>query len=189
MSRQWLGALVVLLLACAAACVVSGLRAARAESAAHESLSRLRAQRGELDALRAASIGLVAAPEDRSDLSPAITSALRAAGAGPEALGALTQRSDRSLDPAADRAAGPRSSAGGAAGGLGARERVVSVSLRGMGLAALGLFLAEWRSIEPLWIVAAIELAPSPDADGTVSVVIELRRVYVVSANAAGDGR
>jgi hypothetical protein len=186
MSRHRFGALVALLIVCVVACAVSASRAARAARAkgeAQESLSRLGIQRSELDALRAASPGPIGLPSARADLSPAITLALQAAGSGPEALGSLTQRSDRSLDPAVDR----EREAGGRTDRE-TRERVVSVSLRGMELSAFGAFMAAWRSNEPQWILAAIELAPSPEDDGTVSIVLELRRVYVVGAvSGAGD--
>ncbi len=150
----WLGVAAILGLALGAA----GPRAARArqEAADASALLSTAAHHAErIAALRSLDIGVAADEPSRGGLTERVTGALQRAG--------LPTGTLASLSPEAET---PDAGQGGAR----VVRRRATLTLSGVTLPQVGRFLEAWRSTEPAWTPASIDLSPmggkAPEAGG-----------------------
>jgi hypothetical protein len=157
-------ALIILL--CGAGLWWAGRSAGQARGAARDAsaaLDTVRAQADELAALRAA------VPQDRkpgSGLAARVSAALSASGLPASALSSLSPES-------------------GVNAGAGSTRQRATLVLAGATLPQIGAFLERWRSAEPAWVIASIELNPAqspppiPGADLPLRGTLGLEAVYI----------
>ena len=156
-------------LAASVVCLVwagrGALGARKAASASRADLSRVVEQAQSLTRIRAA------VPSDRkpgSGLAGRVSGAISRAGLQPAALSSLS----------------PESSV---AAGVGYRRQRATLVLAGLTLPQLGSFLDAWRTAEPAWVVATLDLSPAPPpsptpgADLPLRCTIGLQAVYLES--------
>lgn len=112
--------------------------------------------------------------QTRGGLAPRVTAALERAGLPPGTLASLSPEADSqaTLQP-----------------GLRVARRRATLTLGGVTLPQVGRFLEAWRTAEPTWTPASIDLSPaggkSPEAGGD----LPLRAVISIEAVAVGhDG-
>jgi hypothetical protein len=162
---------VVVIVLCAGGLAWAARGAMQASRDAQRSRTELRAaqsQAEELVALRAA------VPSDRkpgSGLAARVSGVLSQSGLPPSALSSLSPESAMSA-------------------GSGFRRQHATLVLAGTTLPQIGTFLQHWRTAEPAWVIASVELNPAPPqnpapgADLPLRCTIGLEAVYI---EATGD--
>jgi len=131
----------------------SALQADRASRQAAAALDAIQSQAHELAALRAA------VPPDRrpgSGLAARVSAVLARSGLPASALSSLSPESAMSA-------------------GSGFKRQHATLVLAGATLPQVGAFLRHWRDAEPAWVIAGIELNPSPPANPAPGADLPLR--------------
>ncbi len=136
-------------------------------------LESLRHKDGQIRRLKAATPRASVAENEPGSLAPRLTQALSAAGLPGTSLASLT----------------PRSQTVTASDGRSVVKRSAALSISPIALPELGSFLAAWRTSEPRWVVASIELAPETGATAPPGANLPLRVNLVLEALAAEDAR
>lgn len=169
----WIGTIAVLGAALAIT-LPAAARANRNASAAQVVLTKAAHDAGLVAALRVGVPESSAEDQGRGGLTPRVTSALERAGLPASSLASLSPEAESQL-------AGQT--------GLRVSRRRATLTLSGVTLPQVGRFLDAWRSTEPAWTPASIDLSPvggkAPEAGGD----LPLRAVIAIEITAVGhDG-
>lgn len=162
----WIGTIVTLT-ATLGLTAPGALRAHRDSYIAQTTLRNTARDAGIITALRAAVPESPADDQARGGLTPRVTSALERAGLPASALASLSPEAKTQL------AGQP---------GLRVSRRRATLTLTGVTLPQVGKFLDAWRSAEPAWTAASIDISPAggkaPEAGGD----LPLRVVITIEA-------